>query len=245
MNPWRQFFNAYADKYDAEVFTHHTAVEVAFLRAQLELFDGARILDVGCGTGRHSVALAEAGCDVTGVDISEKMLAVAGDRAAGAGVTVEWVRADAVTFQRSEAYDAVICLCEGAMCLLTDADDALERDARLVEMMFAALRPGGRLILNVLNGLRMIRCYGDDDVAAGRFDPVNLLELSDAPQLLPAGVAEPRVYERGYTPTEIRRVVTAAGFELQGVYGGTAGDWGLRPPKLDEFELMVIARRPD
>lgn len=243
MNPWRRFFNGYAEQYDDEIFTKNTAAEIDFIMSELAPPPGTRVLDVGCGTGRHSVGLALAGLNVTGVDISDNMLAVARRRAHDASVSVEWVRSDAGDFVRPAEFDLVICLCEGAMCLLTDADDALAHDARLVANMFASLRPGGRLLLNVLSAMRMIRRHSDEDVAAGRFDPVRMLERSDVPTA--AGEDDPpQLFERGYVPTEIRRLVEQTGFEVEGVFGGTAGDWGWRPPKLDEYELMVRARRP-
>ena len=147
-------------------------------------------------------------------------------------------------FVRPDAFDAAICLCEGAMCLLTAGDDALERDLTILRNVHSSLRPGGRFVLNVLNGCRMIRAAGDEDVAAGRFDVVSMTELSDASQYLPDSAPPLQIRERGYTPPEIRRMLAWAGFHVDGIYGGTAGEWGLRPPKLDEIELMVLAEKP-
>ena len=65
---WEEFFRHEADQYDDEPFTQATEAEVAFLMEELSLAKGASILDVGCGTGRHSVALAREGFAVTGID---------------------------------------------------------------------------------------------------------------------------------------------------------------------------------
>jgi SAM-dependent methyltransferase len=243
-NEWQQFFDAYAGRYDQEQFTHHTEAEVAFIVEHLQPMAGARILDIGCGTGRHSVALARLGFEVTGVDLSAEMLALADKRAKAASVSVEWVHANAAEFQRPGAYEIAICLCEGAMCLLTTADDALERDAAILANIHSSLRPGGRFLLNVLNACRQIRAFSDDDVNSGRFDVVNLTERSDAADYLGETAPSYHLRERGYTPPEIRRMLGWAGFEVDGVYGGTAGSWGLRPLKLDEIELLLMAHRP-
>ena len=245
MDDWQSFFDTYATKYDGEGFTHNTEAEIPFLQEHLNLAPGARVLDVGCGTGRHSVALAQRGCHVTGVDVSGGMLAQARERARAASVSVEWVHADAAKFSRPSSFDAVLCLCEGAMCLLGAEDDPLEHDLTILRNVFEALLPGGRFVLNVLNACRQIRAATDDDVAAGRFDVLNLSELSDAKALLNDPNVTWNLRERGYTAPEIKRMLAWTGFTVLGIYGGTAGSWGLRLPKLDEYELMVIAEKPD
>ncbi|MEW5925287.1 MAG: hypothetical protein AB1746_14995 [Candidatus Zixiibacteriota bacterium] len=58
---WKDFFNGFAPQYMKESFTHNTLKEVDFLIEELALKPGSRILDVGCGTGRHSVELARRG----------------------------------------------------------------------------------------------------------------------------------------------------------------------------------------
>ncbi len=244
MERWQQFFDVYASKYDQEVFTKNTAAEVPFICEHLQLRDGARILDIGCGTGRHSVGLAARGLNVTGLDVSPEMLRLAAQRAGDAGVSVAWVQSDATALSRHDEFDAAICLCEGAMCLLGAADDALEHDMTILRNIHAALRPGGRFMLNVLNACRMIRNASDESVAAGHFDIVTLTEASDVASLLPDSGAAARLRERGYTAPEIHRMLIAAGFAVDGIYGGTAGDWALRPPKLDEYELMIFATKP-
>jgi SAM-dependent methyltransferase len=242
MNPWREFFNRYATRYDDEAFTRNTAAEVEFIIAHTATPPGGAILDLGCGTGRHSVGLAERGYRVTGVDISEGVLAVAAERARRAEVAVELVRADAVEFRRDGAFDTAICLCEGAMCLVSERDDPLRRDETLLRNLHAALKPGGRLILNALSALRIIRAIGEQDVADGRFDPQTMTERSDVHALVPDLPTAGQMRERYYTAPELRRLAEDTGFSVAGVYGGTAGNWGLRPVTLEDYELMLMAR---
>lgn len=243
MNPWQQFFDRYAPRYDDEVFTKNTAAEVEFIIEHANPPEGGAILDLGCGTGRHSVPLACRGYRVTGVDVSDGMLDVARERAQEAGVSVELVRADAVEFVRRESFDVVICLCEGAFCLLREGDDVIDRDATIVRNIAASLRPGGIVILNALSALRAVRAATEETVASGRFDPMTMTERSDVYELLPDTSSLGELRERYYTAPELRRVAMEAGLKVRGLYGGTAGAWGLRPVTLDDYELMLIGTK--
>jgi cyclopropane fatty-acyl-phospholipid synthase-like methyltransferase len=83
---WEEFFDGHAPVYMDNVFTKDTVREVDFLIDELKLRKGSRILDIGCGTGRHAVELARHGFRITGVGISSGMLEEARKAAAGAGV---------------------------------------------------------------------------------------------------------------------------------------------------------------
>lgn len=243
MHPWQRFFDHFARRYDDEVFTKNTAAEIEFILEHAAPPPGGAILDLGCGTGRHAVPLAQRGFRVTAIDISEGMLAIAAERARAAGVTVELIRADAGAFSRPHAFDTALCLCEGAFCLLRDDEDPIAHDAAILRNLHEALRPGGTLILNALSALRMVRNATPQSIAAGAFDPTTMCERSDVLELAPGMGLEGRLRERGYTAPELRRLAEHIGFRVRGVYGGTAGDWGLRPVTLDDYELMLIARK--
>ena len=110
---WRAFFDGHAPFYMQNVFTRNTPAEVEFLLDELRLTTGARVLDLGCGTGRHAVELARRGCRMVGVDLSRGMLRQAQAAAQQAHVGVDWVQADATRFTAPDRFDAAICLCEG------------------------------------------------------------------------------------------------------------------------------------
>jgi hypothetical protein len=172
------------------------------------------------------------------------MLAEAREAAAAAGVSVEWIRADAVDYRAREAFDAAICLCEGSFGLLGGGDDPLTHETLILNNIFAALKPGARFILTALNACRIIRAATPEDTASGRFDPHTLTERPDV-ELKPAeGDQVLQARERSFVPTELVLLFRYAGFEVLHVWGGTAGNWGRRPLELDEFEIMVVAQRP-
>ena len=240
-NTWVAFFDAHAPLYDENIFTRNTANEVDFLLDELQLAPGARILDIGCGTGRHSIALAKRGYRMTGLDISTGMLAEAQRKAREAGVEVEWVRGDATQFSFDTPFDAVICLCEGSFGLLSAGDDAIAHPLAILRNVSQSLRDDGKALLTVLNGYRMIRGKTQDDVTEHRFDPLTLSETSTVP---PAEGQPPlTVRERAFLPTELELLFRLAGMTVCHIWGGTAGNWGRNTIDLDEFEIMVVARK--
>jgi cyclopropane fatty-acyl-phospholipid synthase-like methyltransferase len=242
-NEWEDFFDSHAPAYMDNVFTKNTVQEVDFLLDELALPLGSYILDVGCGTGRHAVELARRGYGVTGIDISSGMLAEAQKAAREAGVKVELIHADATRFVLDRTFDAAICLCEGAFSLLGGQDDAIEHDLAILRNIHAVLKPGARLVLTALNGCRMIRHATQDDVESGRFDPLTMAEVSDVEYHSPQAHKTVLLRERGYVPTELVMLCRQAGFRLEHIWGGTAGNWGRRTIDLDEMEIMVVARR--
>lgn len=184
---WACFFDAHAPEYMKNGFTRHTAAEVNFLVQHLELRPGMRILDVGCGTGRHSVELARRGFDMTGVDLSEAMLAEARKAAESAGVRCQFIQCDAAHYHPDRSYDAAICLCEGAFCLVGQGDDPIGRDLAILRNIAEALLPGGRFMLTALNAARLIRGH-DKPGFHGQFDLRTLIETGDL-ETGPAGHA--------------------------------------------------------
>jgi cyclopropane fatty-acyl-phospholipid synthase-like methyltransferase len=236
---WERFFDEHAARYMRNVFVKNTIDEVDFLLEQLAVVPGGTILDIGCGTGRHCVELARRGYKVTGVDMSAGMLAKAEEAAEEAGVKVRWIKRDATQFVSDQQYDAAICLCEGAFSLLNLDDDPIGHDLTILQNIHSALKPGTGLLLTALNGLRKIRQYTEKDVANGKFDP---LTITDVFEMEEGGISV-TVKERGYAPSELTLLCRMAGFEVQNVWGGTAGNWGKRSPELDEIELMALAWR--
>jgi SAM-dependent methyltransferase len=238
---WERFFDAHAPIYDEQVFTRNTTDEVAFLLAELQLGPGSAVLDVACGTGRHSIELAKRGCAVTGLDLSSTMLSRAAAAAKAARVSVAWIRADATRFEFTGRFDAALCLCEGACGLLDRADDPIEQPLSILRNIARSLKPEGRALFTVLNGAAMLRRARDVDVAEGRFDPLTMVAASEVPPR--DGLPPMAVRERGFLPTELRLLFRIAGFSVDHIWGGTAGNWGHRPLDLDEMEVMIVARK--
>ena len=238
---WESFFDAHAPIYEENVFTKNTLAEVEFLLEVLELPAESSVLDVGCGTGRHSIELARRGYAVTGIDLSSAMLAQAAAAADAAGMQVEWLQRDATDFVLDRSYDAAICLCEGSFGLLSQGDDPIEQPLAILCNISASLKPGGTALMTVLNAARMLRRYQNEDVAEGRFDPFSLVETNALPPR--EGMPPVEVRERAFVGTELVLLCRLAGLEVVHLWGGTAGSWGRRSLDLDEYEIMLVARK--
>lgn len=107
---------------------------------------GSRILDVGCGRGRHSVEFARRGFDVTGLDLSERSLEAARRRAGNEGVDIRFVQGDMRDPVETGAFDLVVNL----FTAFGYFEKAAEHQ-RAVDAMAAALKPGGVLVQDFLN----------------------------------------------------------------------------------------------
>lgn len=242
-NDWQIFFDSFAPQYMSETFTRNTKAEVDFLIDEMKLAPGSCILDIGCGTGRHSVELAKRGYLMTGVDLSTGMLAEAEKAAKEAGVEIELIHSNAAEFHTDKIFDGAICLCEGAFGLLRQDDDPNDRDLAILKNISAALKPGAKLIMTILNGLRMVREASQEDVKSDKFNPAKMLKTYTYEWDSPVGKKSIQARERGYVPTELALLTRLAGFGLENIWGGTAGNWGHREIELDEIEIMVVAEK--
>jgi SAM-dependent methyltransferase len=243
-NEWQEFFDQHAPDYMKNPWTGATQAEVDFIRSELGLQPGERILDIGCGTGRHAVALAQRGFVVTGVDISAGMLNQARQAANIAGVLLTLIQADATSLPLRAGFDAAICLCEGAFGLLGMHDDPERHELDILAQMYSALKPGAGVLVTGPNGLAKIRQFNQADVDSGKFDPYYLLENLQMEWETLEGKRSVPVRERGYLPSQFVDLFRRTGFKVEHLWGGTAGHWGRRPVDLDEIEIMVVARKP-
>ncbi|HEV7864830.1 MAG TPA: class I SAM-dependent methyltransferase [Acidimicrobiia bacterium] len=224
-------------------FTKGTDQEVDFLVDCLGLVPGARILDVGCGPGRHAHALGRRGFEVVGVDISERFIALARD-ATPPGSTVTFERADARALPFASEFDAAISLCQGAFGLSAGGDEpaeALDPDRAVLEGMARALRPGGRLALSAFSAYFQVRFLGEAD----SFDAERGVNHERTAVRNEEGVEVPAdLWTTCFTPRELRLLAEAAGLRPEHVWSVTPGDYARRPPDIDHPEFLLAATRP-
>jgi SAM-dependent methyltransferase len=105
---------------------------------------GKGALDLCCGPGRCSVALAQRGFAVTGVDRTKYLLDKARARARAAKVKIKWVQQDMRDFVRPDSFDLVL-----SMFTSFGYFDNKKDDITVLENMFASLRSGGACLIDV------------------------------------------------------------------------------------------------
>ncbi len=150
MKQWyEKLFDNYGLQYDKEVFTQGTLGECDFIEKEIEYKKQARILDIGCGTGRHAIELTKRAYKVTGIDLSESLLKRAREKALKENLTIDFQIQDARNLPFNNEFDLAIMICEGAFPLMeTD-----EMNFQILENAAKALKEKGKLIFTTLNGL--------------------------------------------------------------------------------------------
>jgi SAM-dependent methyltransferase len=172
MRPWHEqdeFWRTFAPQMFSEERWEATPEQVDRLVALADLEPGMIVCDLACGPGRHSLELARRGFRVVGVDRTEAYLAQARERADAEGLQVEFEKADMREFRRPEAFDALLNLFT-AFGYFEDPED----DRRTAENMVASLRPGGRLVMEMMG----------KEVLAAKFRPRDWQENPDGSIML-------------------------------------------------------------
>jgi 2-polyprenyl-3-methyl-5-hydroxy-6-metoxy-1,4-benzoquinol methylase len=251
MNQWyEELFTNYARTYDDQIFTKGTNTEVDFIEKEINYDKKSVILDVGCGTGRHSIELARRGYKVTGVDLSADQLKRAKEKAVEAGVKVNFLQQDARLINFKDEFDLVILICEGAFPLMeTD-----EMNFKILENITNALKKKGKLIMTTLNGLYPLHNSldnfnneGNNDfsIIENNFDPVTMRNISQIRLKDDSGnLKYLTANERYYLPEEIEILLNSLGYKSVKIFGCECGKFSrkleLTP---DHFEMLIIAEK--
>ena len=222
--------------YDKESYTQGTKGEVDFIEGEIGHDQSKRILDVGCGNGRHTLELARRGYAVVGIDLSESMLSQGRQIAKFENLNVDLIQRDARKLKYQEEFDAAIMLCEGAFSLMEED----QMDRLILANTFRALRADGKLILTAPNAVFMVTQQSDVS-----FDPVTFRETFKLEKIVPDGrKVMLDCTQRYYTCPELTWLLRQVGFKTVEFFACTKAGYN-RDSKPDKkhFEVGAIATK--
>jgi SAM-dependent methyltransferase len=226
-----------------------TEAEVDRALAMLGASGSGRVLDLACGTGRHSLELASRGYTVVGVDISPDLLEIAENDATAGSLDASFVKADLRELDFHDEFDLVLSLNDGAVGYF----ETEEENRRTFEVIAEALRSGGGHLMQLPNvlyaenhlpqktwieGSSMIELIDHRWDAATRYlegttTPIHFGEVFE-------GVSPIPFRQRLYSVEELQEIYESVGMSLANVFRGSGKP---RPPKDTQFEVFVAGRK--
>jgi SAM-dependent methyltransferase len=231
-------------------WTDRTEAEVDRALDMLRPTPGARILDLACGSGRHSIELARRGFAVAGADISPDLIELARDEAAAAGVAARFIEADLRDLDLKGEFDVVLNLNDGAVGYF-ETDEENERTFAAISRF---LRVGGQNLVQLPNVLYAKKYLPQRSWIAGD-SMVELVEhrwnkrlryMEGAMIPLRFGDVleglEDRIEfrQRLYSVDELRDLYASVGMAVDTVFHGAGRP---REPRDSQFEIFVTTRK--
>jgi len=247
----------------------HTDDEVEFIISTCKLAEGGKVLDVGCGTGRHCIGLAKQGVIAKGIDYIPTFIESAERSKKSAGVSLASFENSDFRYTSAEnEYDAVICLYDVIGSFVEE-----EENRSILKNVARSVKPGGMVLLSVMN--YELTIHNAKYIFSFDKEPNKLLELASAEIMEKTGdVFNPNYYlidyethvvyrkeqftsgkdlptelivrDRRFTKNEIVSWCEGCGLDVQWAkYVGT-GKWtrSLEPTDGSAKEILVLCRKP-
>ncbi len=220
-----------------------TASQVDHIIKLLQIKEDAKMLDLCCGIGRHSLELSRRGFKVTGVDRTKSYLDKAKNQAKSEGLKIEFVHDDMRTFCRADAFDVVVNIFTSFGYF-----EDLEDDRKVVNNVFRSLKSGGKFLIEAEGKEILARKFRERDW--NKIDEYIILEdrklinnwekiesrwiiLKDDQRI------EHKLILRLYSAVEINSLLKQCGFSDVKVYGSLEGiDYDHRAKR-----LVVVAQK--
>ena len=195
---------------------------LGYVAERVQLRDAA-VLDVGCGGGLLSEALAQAGAKVTAIDLAPNLLKVARLHGLESGIKVDYreMPVETLAEQAPASFDAITCM---------EMLEHVPEPASIIEACAKLLKPGGRLFLSTLNrtpAAFALAIVGAEYVA----------------RVLPKGTHQYRDFIK---PSELAKWLREAGLEIEDVSGLMYEPWrnSARVVSRTDINYLACARKP-
>jgi SAM-dependent methyltransferase len=240
---WQKFFDEHYLKVYKEL-EKETSREVESIVRMMDLKPKAKILDLCCGYGRHSIELAQRGLEVTGYDLSDFFIEKAKRDSADSGLEIEFVKGDMRKLPFDKEFDAVVNIFTSFGFFDKESDDF-----KVTKGVSRALKKGGLFLLDLKNREYLIRNFQrkrwrqqedfimlEDnffDLFTSRWELTRTLLFENGRK------KENSFSLRMYTFTEILNLLKKSGFILESVYG----DFDFREYSLDSPRMILISRK--
>jgi len=220
-----------------------TSKEIDFVQQHTQLETGSKILDVGCGSGRHSIELAKRGFNVVGIDPSRAMITEANSRSSGIWGQPTFIQARAEDFTTQDQFDAAICL----FTTLGQIDTQGE-NGDLVKNVANGLRSQGHFIVEVPNhlwvaeNLKAEERFGEDENythITRQYDQESKIVSEQFELVSPQGTREFILRYRLYSQKELSAVFAEAYLNILSIFG----DYDGNPYTYYSPVIILVAQR--
>ena len=235
-----------------EMFYECMFDEASFVEAQEQILDilslvandVTRVLDLGCGPGRHCLAMAKMGYDVTGVDTSDFLLSRAKDKARNLNLSLNFVLANMLDFSSNEKFDLIVNMFNSFGYFDTQKDNQM-----VLNKSYENLSDDGTLLIDTVGKETLARTiqavhlseYENGDIRIER--PLlidNMQVFSNQWMLIRGNKVFKRDYQHFvYTPMELSQMCYKAGFNKVECYGSLQADGY----DLESDRLVIVAQK--
>ena len=243
-NWYEDFFKGInCELWEIAVSPEWTVKEVDFLIGELKVKQGQQLLDIPCGSGRHSIELAKRGYKLTGVDISETFIKILTEKIKTNNLSIETIQADILTVKLNKTYSGAICMGNSFGYFNFD------KMKSFVEKVSSSLEAGSRFIINsgmiaesILLNFSKNRSFTFGNLT---MDITNIYNVEDSYMVChllytKEGKMEKHAFKHYvFTLGEVKRLLKLFGFRTVAIYNST--DKGKY--NLGDEEIYIVAEK--
>lgn len=221
-------------------------VQIEFVSQHISIPEGAKVLDLCCGCGRHAVELMRLGYDVVGLDLSEELLDMACARADECEMDVHFIQGDMREIPYENHFDLIVNFFTSFGYFEDDADNQ-----KVLFAISKALKPGGKFLMDYMNPENVAKNLvekDEKDISNGAH-VIQERWIDESPRRVNKKITmikdhEESIYResvRMYSYEEMRGMIAGAGLKLTHTYGDFSGSHYNE----DSARMVLIGEKPE